>query len=378
MDDLPGRGPDTEAGNELERQGPPADAAALAVLSSSMAAEESRDPVDDTMGLVPAELPAGRLRHLRLPRAFTGSSAGRPAVEWRRWRRRATALVMAIALILGFSGAAPLTSGPAHGPSASPVAVASGSATPAATQSPAGSPTGTPVATPSRTAETSMVAIPSQAAPTARITFGDIMLDSLTDAARTVRTFTFVSDGPGIVSAQIVSTSPMETTTLCIAADRDAAECASSATPGFTRPVFTAHSNWTVTLASANEGTPTVDVAFSWPSGRPSIHLDGGRFQGSPNPESLRSLTATFEARTAGQLKLTAAWPPATVAATLTLADTSSDPPVAVDTVAYTAAGSIADGYSHAVAAGRTYTVTLFDESRDTSRPELSATIEFP
>jgi hypothetical protein len=231
-------------------------------------------------------------------------------------------------------------------------------------------------ASPTETA--TVVSIPSQTSPTARITIATMMLDSTTDPAASPRTFTFTSDGPGIVSAQIVATSPTETTKLCIAADGSSPDCASGATPGFTKPVFTAHSSWTVTLASANAGTPTVDLAISWPAGHPSLHLEGARFQGAPNPDSLRSLVATFEARTAGQLTFSAAWSPATLDATLSLADASGSQPIPVAAVSFPAAGSIATAYTHAVAAGRTYMLTLYNAGPDQGRPRLSATIAFP
>ena len=129
---------------------------------------------------------------------------------------------------------------------------------------------------------------------------------------------------------------------------------------------------------TASASTPTVDVAITWPADRPSVSIAHGRFQGSPNPDSLRSLTATFTTRTAGQLKLDAAWPPATVEATVTLSDESGAQPVTVDSVTYPAAGSISPAYAHALAAHRTYTVTLFDASPDEGRPRLAAMIWFP
>jgi len=221
-------------------------------------------------------------------------------------------------------------------------------------------------------------ALPSQTSPTASVTFNNLMLDSSTDPNGSTRTFSFASDGPGMVSAGIVATSPLETTTLCVAVDASPKQCASGGTPGFTIPVTTAYSNWIVSVSSASEGTPTVDVAFSWPTDDPSIFVEGGRFQGSPNPDSLRSLTATFMTRTAGQLKLDAAWPPATVEATVTLSDESGAQPVTVDSVTYPAAGSISPAYAHALAAHRTYTVTLFDASPDEGRPRLAAMIWFP
>jgi hypothetical protein len=204
------------------------------------------------------------------------------------------------------------------------------------------------------------------------------MLDSTTDMGAMARTFTFDSDGPGVVSVEIVTTSPTETTKICISADGAAPECASGGTPGFVRPAMTVHSHWTVTLASANEGTPTVDVAFRWPAVHPSIHVDGGRFQGSPNPDSLRSLNATFATRAGGMASLEAAWSPATTPASLILSDVSGTQPVAVGTVAYPAASSLPAAYTHSVAAGRTYTLTLFNTGTNTGRPNMAATITFP
>ena len=292
--------------------------------------------------------------------------------------RRAVGLFLAIAMVLGFSGAAPLPDGPISGESASPaVAAGTSGASPGLSRTPSIGVSGSPAPqgpTPIPTAP----AIGSQTAPTAAISFLNLMLDSSTEGGGRTRTFSFVTDGPGLVSAQIVTASPAESTSLCLAAEGSKPECASGATPGFTRPTAAVHSRWTVTLVSADEGTPTVDVAFSWPADHPSIRLSGGCFQGYPNPDSLRSLNASFKPRAAGQVNLTAAWPPAVVEASLTLADVTNATAVTVDTASYPAAGSIAGTYSHPVAAGRTYTITLFDAGADKGRPSLSATIAFP
>lgn len=348
------------------------------------------DPVDGPLSLTAADGPP-----VTLPDDSTGppnhrlevtGARDRPgnlrSVDWYRLRRRATAAILASVLVLGVGGGSPLSAGPE--PTSPPNPVAAGSAGSAGASSgpvsaPAdGSPSGGPaIATQPPTQSPAATAIPSQTARTAAIAFVGLMLDSTADRAASVRTFTFASDGPGIVSAQIVATSPMEATRLCLAADGAAPECASGATPGLTKSAPTAHSHWTVTLASADEGTPTVDVALSWPADRASIQFGGGRFQGEPNPDSLRSLAARFQPRGGGQLSLTAAWPPATVAATVTLTETSGARSTPVASATYPGAGSIA-AYTHAVAAGRTYCLTLFDAGPDRGRPSLSATITFP
>jgi hypothetical protein len=170
----------------------------------------------------------------------------------------------------------------------------------------------------------------------------------------------------------------MDTTKLCLTMDDTPTVCTSGATPGFEQPATTSHSRWTFTLISPNESTPTVDVAFSWPTDKPSIALAQGRFQGSPNPDSLRTLRATFKTRASGRMGVDAAWSPATVNATLTVADVSGTTPVTLDTVAYPGATSISPTYTHAVTAGRIYSMALFNASPDTSRTHLTATIAFP
>jgi len=222
------------------------------------------------------------------------------------------------------------------------------------------------------------VPLPSQVSQTAEITFTSLVLDSTTDKAAQARTFTFASDGPGAISAQVVTTSPTETTKICISADGATPECASGGTPGFVRPSTTAHSHWTVTLTSADEGTPTVDVEFRWPALHPSIKLAGGRFQGSPNPDSLRSLEATFKTRAAGAVSLDAAWQPVTTTASTTLSDASGTQPVEVGTATHQAATSLPAAYTHPVAAARMYSLTLFNTGTDVGRPDLAATITFP
>jgi hypothetical protein len=204
------------------------------------------------------------------------------------------------------------------------------------------------------------------------------MLDSATSPSHAARTFTFTSDGPGPVTASIVSTSPTDSTTICVKADLASNVCQSGATPEIALEAVWAHSNWTVTLVSANSSTPTVDVAMTWPADHPSISIAHGRFQGSPNPDSLRTLTATFKTRSAGPLTLSAAWPSATADATLTLTDISGPRELALDQKSYADAGSIAPGYTHIATAAHTYRIALYNESANRGLADLAATIAFP
>jgi hypothetical protein len=296
-------------------------------------------------------------------------------VDPRRWLRRTVALALAVALVLGSSGAAPLPSASqsrasavGHPGATASLGTSADGVSPSRGPSVAisdANPTGTPTA----------AAIPSQTSPTATITFNNLMLDT---SAGSARAFSFISDGGGVVSAQVVATSPTDSTKLCIAVDGAQGSCSSGATPDIAVTATTAHSRWSVTLISPNESQPTVDVAFSWPTDNPSISLDHGRFGGFPNPDSLRSLTATFTTRAAGRVTVDAAWSPATLDATLTLTEVSGSGGSAVDTATYAGQSSTAPPYSHAVAVGRTYRIVLFNDSPDGVKTNLTATIAFP
>jgi hypothetical protein len=205
------------------------------------------------------------------------------------------------------------------------------------------------------------------------------VVDSAIDPARTLRTFTFESDGPGAISAQVVASSPIDTTTLCLAMDDTAATCVTGGTPSFPAAVTeTHHSRWTVTLISAGESSPTVDVAFSWPTNSPSITLGHGRFQGVPNRDSLRTLTALFRPRAVGNATLDASWPPGVLHASVVLTDITTAPETMVRQIEYAQATATTPVYSAPVGAGRTYRLTLLNDDADGLRPDLTATITFP
>jgi hypothetical protein len=269
-------------------------------------------------------------------------------------------------------------------PSPSPDATAAATPRTTAASAPAsaqGSTAHNPIATASKpgpTATPTEGPLPSRTSPAATITFRQLVLDGSADAAGSARSFSFVSDGPGAVSAEVVETSPMDSTTLCAAADEALPVCTTGATPIFTSHATTAHSRWTVTVASPNKSSPTVDVAFRWPTDHPSITLSKFRFQGYPNPDSMRTLTADFTTRASGTLKVDAAWSRIAVDATLSLADLSGVKPVTLGTAAYTGEVSISPSYTHLLTGGRTYEVKLYNNGRDAGRTLLTATIAFP
>jgi hypothetical protein len=322
-----------------------------------------------------ARRPVSATRRPRLPaRPPLGPRAARAL-------RGMAVTALGISLLVGLGGGAPLPEVGAPGP-VRPVSAAA-SPSPAVVVVASGSPAAGPSATATAPAsspfaeETPLVA-PPQSAPTAAITFNSLMLDSSLDPTGSARTFSFISDGGGVVSAQVVATSAMDATKLCLAVDASPIVCQSGATPDITETTTSDHSRWTVTLISANGSQPTVDVAFSWPTGHPAITLTGGRFQGYPNPDPLRSLTATFTTRASGDLSLGAAWSPVTVDATLTLSHVAGAQAAVVDTVEYRGRQAISSPYAHALARGATYRAELYDDSPDFPRIDLTAEIQFP
>jgi len=210
------------------------------------------------------------------------------------------------------------------------------------------------------------------------VTIHELVLDPVTDANAVPRTITFTSDGPGHVSVELTSATTIANAKLCLAAGSAQPECRTGIAPEFPDELTTAeHATWTVTLASADESTPIVDLAISWPAASPSMTLSDGRFQGTPNTDALRSFSATFVARTAGSARLEASWKPGAAAAGLTLAK-GAYPGTVVDRASYAAGTSIAPAWTHAVAGGATYTVTLMNTSADSVRTSLTATLAFP
>jgi hypothetical protein len=208
-----------------------------------------------------------------------------------------------------------------------------------------------------------------------------LIVDPIVDSSGTVgsaRVFSFTSDGPGSVSAQVVGAAPMASTVLCLTMDGASVGCDRGASPGMTRLAATAHSVWTVSLISPDPTPPTVDVEFTWPTDHPAITLNHGRFQGFPNPDSLRTLSATFKTRAAGILSLEADWSPTVLSATLTLSSLSGTSATPLDTVDYTAQTAISPGYSYTLKADHRYELDLQNQSPDSLRPILNTTISFP
>ena len=341
------------------------------------------NPADSAAARSPARVMSRIVSRLRT--AARLRFGGRPP------RRRTAALALSVLLVTGLGGSTVATPRAAVGGFDT---IAVGRPTAAPEGSPrASAPSATPSASArasagrSATAATSPIAGqtgPSTAlrkSPTATITFHGLMLDALVDSAATVGSamaFTFSSDGPGEVSVQIVASAPLDTTTICLIGDGKPVGCDVGGSPGITQTTTTAHSDWLVNVTSPNAGTPTVDLAFSWPTERPRMTLNHGQFRGSPNPDSLRSLTATFRTRAAGSISVDAVWSPISLDATLTLTERAGTASAAIDQIQYSGLTGTTPAYAHTVRSGRNYMVSLYNLSRESGRPDLDVTIGFP
>lgn len=247
------------------------------------------------------------------------------------------------------------------GASADASATASAPSSPAASPSPSGS-------------------LPAQTAPTATITFNELVVLAATDTAveSGKPTLTFVSDGPGPVSVSVVASAPSDSTKVCLSADGGTPDCVTGVTPAASAYSVSSRSTWTATLESASEASPTIDLAVSWPSRQPSITVAHSPFEGEPNRDSLRSLTATVAARTAGTLSLGATWTPDPLNASLTVWQVGTTGQTQVDEANYGAVKSISPAHATNVKAGSSYRLTLMNLSPAGSAVDLSATLSFP
>ena len=278
-------------------------------------------------------------------------------------------------LLAGSSSPSPTATISQPPATASSIAVSTPSNASSSVPSQTTGPTGaeTPSPTPQNTGP-----LPTQTAPTARITFNEVVLDSNLDTGARPRSFSFVSDGPGRISVEIVASAPTDATRVCLSGDGGQPTCSSGATPTVSFYGLSSQSKWTATLASATEASPTIDVTLTWPSNKPSVTVTDVPFEGTPNRDSLRSLTATVTARTNGVLTVEATWPPAPLDATLTVAEVTPSGPVTVDQASFKAASAIAPAHATSVKADTAYRLTLMNQSPAGTPPDLKATIAFP
>ena len=374
----PGPGP-VEGGSPAE--GPRSDGADEVDLIEQARAQRAAGVAADATPDTDAGGAAGNAPAADAPGAPAPAGSrvgGRPAV---RVIGGIVALIVVVGVIFGGSRLLFATASPSPAPSSVAPPSGAGSSASAGTSvaaGPSAAGTGSPTLDASAVASPSE-SLPPQTVPTATVTFNELVLYPSITAAKQAATFSFVSDGPGPIIASIVASPPTNSSRICLSGDGGTPICSSGATPTVEFYSQSIQTKWRVTVGSANEESPTVDVQLSWPSTKPSITVTQVPFQGHPNRDSLRSLTATLTARANGDLTLTASWSPAglDVAVTVWLVDKSGQDVVDHRTVA--AAQSLGTPRPITMKAGSAYRLTLSDESAaSTTNPALTATLQFP
>ncbi len=181
------------------------------------------------------------------------------------------------------------------------------------------------------------------------------------------------------MSAAVIASAPLESIRLCLSVNGQLPMCNKGATPGFKMPTPPGdHADWSVTVIGTKSGsTPIVDVAFSWPTSSASLTVTQARFQGMPNPDSMRGFTAEFTARDAGNVGFAASWGTVSALATVALTDITKSPGTKLDQSTQTGT-ALLPAYSHAVEAGHTYEINFGNRAKDSGKPNLTATISFP
>jgi hypothetical protein len=223
---------------------------------------------------------------------------------------------------------------------------------------------------------------PPPNAAIAQVTFSNMILDASNDTTGQARLFTFITDGLGPVGISVIKYT-VANVKVCARVDGSAWDCRYGGKINFSGAYTdTGHSVWEVAVSGRGDAKPTIDLALSWPSNTPSITLDHARFQGSTTPgvsEGLNGFSATFKTRSAGNAGLSASWTAVTAKASVTLADVTVSPAVALDEKQFDNATNLGSpGYGAPVSASRFYKISLRNLSPDSLRPDLRAVITFP
>lgn len=216
-------------------------------------------------------------------------------------------VVVAITLlvIVGRNG----SSAPFASPSL-PLPTASGSSAVSASPSAGVSSTPTDSAPPSASASATTSAAPSSSALPpgfSSMTLIGLKLDATTDPAAQQRIITFVSDGPGTITAKLASKTPQGTTHMCLLLGTKQIGCKDWASGTFTGKTSQAHATWKVTLVGNAIETPTVDLTLTFQSVAPSVKIEHARFDGTAFPDT-NGIQARFTTAAPGNARLVANW----------------------------------------------------------------------
>src|SRR6185295_2354548 len=283
------------------------------------------------------------------------------------WRIVAAALAVILAVLggatiafivapgPGATGSPVLPSFPSGAPSASGIAGASGSPTasvPASASAPASpSPSATPV-------------------PVAQLTVTQLKLDPRVPSnAGVARFFTFTSDGPGTITAQLKAISPMGTTHMCLRAGSKDIKCGDEANMTIKATTTSARVVWRVSLEGTGMFTPTVELTLTFPAVAPSVKITHARFDGTGSPDT-NGIQAILVPRAAGNARIVATWGPATFKYSITATNQSSG----TGNTSLTNQGPASStNKSFAVTAGETWKIVL-ENVQDTGTPVIDMT----
>jgi hypothetical protein len=181
-------------------------------------------------------------------------------------------------------------------PSASPTA--SPAVTPTLQPTPGATPTPVPTATSRPT---------TAPGPAATIVFTELKLDAADDPAGQDRLLTFTARGTGPVSVALSTLSPMGSPKMCLVSDGTPLGCTTTGDGTLTAENVKAASTFEVTLRGSGVETPVVSVTLTFPAAKPSVTLDGARFDGTMYPE-LNGIQAIVQPRADGDVQVTADW----------------------------------------------------------------------
>jgi hypothetical protein len=301
-------------------------------------------------------------------------------VDDRVWKNISIGLGVVCALLIGVAGALLFIGhkgGSAASPSPTTVDVGSGPTSSGGLNAPSGSSSPGPSGSAPATGPVSA----------ATISFSNLALDSDKDPLKTIRTFTFTSDGSGPVIVQVTGISRSGWVKMCLKVDNSKNNCpigGAAKLPKFSTKADATPNTWTVTLVGYGLSKPTVSVSFTWPTSSASINMNHARFQGTSGAsttasDALGGITAAFQPRAVGTLNVQATWTLATTDATMTLLDATTSPAVMVDQRPYTAVDHITPAFTANVDPAKTYQIKLIRSGADsTDRPDMTAQISFP
>jgi len=216
-------------------------------------------------------------------------------------------VVIAITLLVivdrnGSGRASPGASRTVPTASASPAAIASVNATASSAPAPSVTPPASASVKPSLTPSSSPLP-----GGLATLTFLGLKLDASADPAGQPRIVSFRSDGPGTVTAKLVSTSPRGTTHMCLLVGTKQVGCKDWASGTFRGKSTQAHANWRVTLVGSAIETPTVNLTVTFQALAPSVKIAHARFDGTAFADT-NGIQARFTARAPGDAHLLADW----------------------------------------------------------------------